>query len=241
MIRAGAQRRWYVSAAALCVAVSCLAGAPGDPSGETILRNAEARLTALHDYAVDLNIIVDIDRMNIPPMNVRMYFKQPDKVHFDARGFAMLPREGLALNIGRLRARYDTGRVDRDSIEGTPVYRLTMVAKSERTRMRSVVLYVHPERWTVERLVTPQVNDRVMSATFRYTQVEGYWLPGELVASFSSAPADSSEPTPMEQAMPARPQQRPRSGTVTVHYSGYKVNTGLSDDLFKEEQGKSPE
>lgn len=241
MIRMRLQKRRYAGTIALCVAASCLAGVPGDPSGEAILRNAEARLAALRDYTVDLNITADIDRLNVPPMNVRMYFKQPDRVHFDAKGFAMLPREGLALNIGKLRTRYDPGRVDHDSIDGIPLYRLTLVAKSERTRVRSVIMFVHPERWTIERLVTPQVNDRVMSATFRYTQVGGYWVPGELVASFSSAPADSSESNPMEQAMPARPQQRPRSGTVTVRYSGYKVNTGLSDDLFKDDQGKSPE
>lgn len=241
MSRVRSLRRWPAGAAGLCAAALCFAAVPGDPTGETILRNAENRLAALHDYSVSLGITVDIERLNMPPMNVRMYFKQPDKVHFDAQGFAMLPREGLALNIGKLRARYDPGRVDRDSIDGTRVYRLTMVAKSERTRMRSVALYVHPERWTVEKLVTPQVNDRVMSATFHYTQVQGLWLPEEMVASFSAAPADSSERNPMDQAMPARTQQRPRSGTVTVKYSDYTVNTGLSDDLFKEEQGKNPE
>jgi len=214
---------------------------PGDPTGETILRNAEARLAALRDYSVSLGITVDIERLNVPPMNVRMYFKQPDKVHFDAQGFAMLPREALTLSIGKLRARYEPGRVDRDSIAGAPVYRLTMLAKSERNRVRSVVLFVHPERWTVEKLVTPQVNDRVMTATFRYTQIQGFWLWEEVVASFSTAPADSAESGPMDQAMPARPQLRSRSGAVTVKYSGYTVNTGLNDDLFKEEQGKNPE
>jgi hypothetical protein len=234
-------RRGVFLAAAFYVALRCVAGVPGDPTGETILRNAEDRMAAVKDYTVNLAITADIDRLNVPPMNVRMYFKQPDKVHFDARGFAMLPREGLALNIGKLRTRYTAGRVDRDSIDGIPLYRVTMVAKSERTRIRSVTLYVHPERWTVEKLVTPQVNDRVMSASFRYTQVQGLWLPQEMVAAFSTAPADTVEPNPLDQAMPARPQQRPRTGTVTVHYSDYTVNTGLSDDLFKEEQGKSPD
>jgi hypothetical protein len=235
-----------VRAALVAVAACVCAFSPplpgGDPDGDTILRNAETRLAPLRDYSVNLSITVDIERLNVPPMQVRMSFKQPDMVHFDAKGFALLPREGLAMNLGKLRARYDPGRVDHDTIGGNDVYRVTLRAKSERTRVRTIMLYVHPGRWTVEKIVTPEMNDRVMSATFHYTQVQGFWLPEEMVASFSASPADSTDPDLlMEKQAPLRPQARPRAGSVTVRYSGYAVNTGLSDDLFKEDPGKNPD
>ena len=239
-------RRWIIRAACFA-AMACWCAVvypqPGkDPDGDTILRNAESRLSSLQDYTVTLGITVDVERLNVPPMQVRMYFKQPDRVHFDAKGFAMLPREGLAMNIGRLRARYDPGSVDRDTLGGLPVYRVTLRAKSDRNRVRTILLYVHPRRWTVEKIVSPGMNDRVMSATFTYAQVQGFWLPEEMVASFSTSPADSTDPDLlMDKQMPVRPQGRPRAGSVTVRYSGYAVNTGLSDDLFKEDAGKSPD
>jgi hypothetical protein len=207
---------------------------PGDPSGEEILRKAESRLNKLRDYTVTLNLTADIERLNIPPMAVKMYFKQPDKVHFDSRGFALLPREGVALNIGRLLTRYTITRVGREAAGDLRLYRLTLTAKSDRIRIRSIVLYVHPGRWTVEKLVSSQPGDREMSATFRYAEIGGFWLPEELMVSFHLAPADTTEPGMMDQTTPVRPQAGPRNGTVTVRYSEYKLNTGLSDEMFKE-------
>jgi hypothetical protein len=210
------------------------AAQPPIPSGELILKHVEEGLASLTDYTVTLEVTADIERLNVPPMKVRMFFKKPDRVHFDARGFALLPRDGLAFSVGRLTSKYNVVRVDREELDSVAMYRVTLLAKSERARPRSVLLYVHPGRWTPEKLVTPQTGDRLMSARFRYTKVDGFWLPEELVASFSFAAPDSGDPNLFEQFTPPRQQQKPRSGSVTVRYSGYRVNTGLSDDLFQE-------
>ncbi|MEW6509754.1 MAG: hypothetical protein AB1428_02215 [Bacteroidota bacterium] len=221
----------------LLSSLSVAAVHPGDPSGEEILRKVESRLNRLRDYTVTLNLTADIERLNIPPMAVKMYYKQPDKVHFDSRGFALLPREGVALNIGRLLARYTVTRVGREAAGDARLYKLTLSAKSDRTRIRSIALYVHPGRWTVEKLVSAQPGDREMSATFRYAEIGGFWLPEELIASFHLAPADTTEPGVMDQPPPTRPQLAPRNGTITVRYSEYQLNTGLSDEIFKEPAG----
>ena len=51
-----------------------------------------------------------------------------------------------------------------------------------------------------------------------------------MTAAFSLGPADSTEPD--LPANPMRMPQKPRNGTVTVRYSNYRLNTGLSDDIF---------
>jgi outer membrane lipoprotein-sorting protein len=215
---------------ALSVAAAAAVARGGDPGGETILRNVEARLAAVHDYTVTLEVVADIERLNVPPMHATMYFKQPDKVHLDAEGFALLPREGLQQNVGKLLARYTVARVEGDSIDGIPVRKLTLEAKSGRDFPRSLTVYVNPQRWTMERIVTSGAADRVATVSFSYVQVEGVWLPGAMTAAFELAPADS---TGMDlPAAPFRPQQKPRNGTVTVRYSNYRLNTGLSDDIF---------
>jgi len=227
---------------ALCAAVFLSAAwHPGDPSGLEILKNVEEASAKVNDYSATLEITADIERLNVPPMKVRLFFKRPDKIHIDAEGFALLPREGLVLNAGRLMNRYTVKGVARESSEGVTLYALTLIAKSERTRLRTVLVYVDPARWTVEKLVMSQPGERMMSAAFRYAQVDGFWLPSELVASFAIAPADTSDPEPVEQVLPPRPSQKPRKGSVTVRYAGYSINTGLSDELFKDDPARPPD
>ena len=215
---------------ALSVAAAVAVARGGDPAGETILHNVEARLAPVHDYTVTLDVVADIERLNVPPMHATMYFKQPDKVHIDAEGFAMLPREGLQPNVGKLLAKYTVAGVGKDTLDGVPVRKVMLQAKSDRSFPRSLAVYVNPERWTTERIVTSGSADRLVTISFSYVQVEGVWLPGGMTAAFTLAPADSGETNPP--AGPLRMQQKPRNGTVTVRYSGYRLNTGLGDDIF---------
>lgn len=218
----------------LLLGAAPVAAQPPIPSGEAILKHMEEGVASLADYTVTLDVTADIERLNVPPMKVRMFFKKPDRIHFDAHGFALLPRDGLAFNVARLTSKYAVVRVDREELDSVATYRMTFQAKSERARLRTLLLYVHSGRWTPEKLVTPQTGDRLMSARFRYAKIEGFWLPEELIATFSFAAPDSGDPNLFEQSAPTRQQQKPRSGSVTVRYSGYRVNTGLSDELFQE-------
>jgi len=216
--------------AALFAAAAVAIARGGGPSGEEILKNVDARLEPVHDYTVTLDVVADIERLNVPPMHATMYFKQPDKIHVDAEGFALLPREGLQPAVGKLLSRFNVTETGSDTLAGVPVRRVSLQAKSERGFPRSLSLYVDPHRWTTERIVTRGSADRVATITFSYVQVEGVWLPAEMSAAFSLAPADSLEGD--LPAAPMRPQQMPRKGTVTVRFSGYRLNTGLKDDIF---------
>ena len=99
---------------------------PQELSGEEILDRVEQTLTRVDDYTVTLDIVADIEGLSVPPMKVTMYFKQPDNVHFDSEGFALIPREGMAMSLAKLKENFSVGRVDRDTVHGEPAYRLTL-------------------------------------------------------------------------------------------------------------------
>ena len=219
---------------ALSAAAAFALARGGDQEGEAILRSVDARIASVRDYTVTLDVVADIERLNVPPMHATMYFKQPDKVHLDAEGFAMLPREGLQPNFSKLLTRFNVAAVGKDTVDGVPLKKVVLQPKSERTFPRSLTIDVNTERWTPERIVTTGSGDRVATITFTYVQVGGVWLASEMKAGFSLAAPDSAEPD--MPAAPMRPPQTPRKGTVSVTFSNYRINTGLSDDIFSKDQ-----
>jgi hypothetical protein len=204
---------------------------PADPTGEQILKNIEAGRAAVRDYTVKLDIVADVEHVRVPPMKAKMYFKYPDKVHYDSKGFALLPKEGLALNPESLIKLYTVNRVSRDTIDGTPGYLLDLRAKSEKTRIQWLAVNTNPVRWTIDRVQIRRGGDRLMTMQFRYDRIEGYWLPADIVASFSVA-SDSTDSGALDPTSPMRAPQTPRTGRITLHFSEYQVNTGLADSLF---------
>lgn len=212
------------------------------PSGEEVLRKAEQNFQGVKDYTVTLDIVSDIERMKVPPMRATMYFKQPEKVHFDAKGFVFLPRDGMGVQFGQLTRRYVVDSIARETAGGSVLYRLALHPRDETAVIRRVFMWIEGSRWTPERLLIPQSDGRAVEVRFTYGQTGGYWLPSRLTVLFTAAGKDSAapaqSPNPFSRDRPTGPRGNTRAGTVTVSYSDYLVNTGLSDSLFESDQHK---
>jgi outer membrane lipoprotein-sorting protein len=218
----------------LVVLIRCLA--IQDPSGEEVLSRVENGLKGIEDYTVQLQATVDMERLQMPMMAATMYFKAPDKIHFESTSFAMLPREGLALNPGDLRRRFESDVLGKDTLTGRPTYVVRLRPRTDEVTRKSVMLWVDLSRWVVMQMRTEPFEGRRLVAKFTYVHVDDrFWLPETLVASFEtvSAPPEGGGVAVPEVAPETRRQARPpREGTITVVYSEYRVNTGLSDELF---------
>ncbi len=225
---------------ALLVGVHCAFGQ--QRSGEEILRKAEENFHDIRDYTVSLDIVADIERMNIPPMHATMYFKQPEKVHFDAKGVVFLPREGMGVQFGQLTHRYAVDSVTREVVDGADMYRLVLHPRDDKAVIRRMFMWIDGKRWTPERLLMPRSDGRTLEAQLTYDRIDHFWLPSRLVVTFSAPERDTTaaapSTNPFARDLPAASRGNTRTGTVTVNYTGYRVNTDLPDSLFDADQRK---
>lgn len=202
-------------------------------AGEALLKRVEAALAPVRDYTVTLEITADLEQARIPPMKATMYFKQPDRVHFKSEGFALLPKEAFNLSPARLLERFRVDSVVTESDGGTTLYRLRLAAREERSRVHEIWLQISSGQWTIDGGELSFGDGRTLTVRFRHEQVGTVWLPSEMVLTFSQPGAAAAEPSPLEDQKPVQlGREALLRGSVTIRYSGYKVNTGLSDDLF---------
>jgi outer membrane lipoprotein-sorting protein len=211
-----------------------LAGVEGaaQPSGEEILKKVESNFPGVQDYTVDLDVTADIERMNVPPMHVRMYYKQPDKFQFDSEGFALLPRDGVAFNASKLLSRFSIEEVGEELSQGGKEFKLLLRAKGERAKTTRLQVFIDAEDWKPTRIHSSLFDGRTMTATFKYEKHDGHLMPSLLTVEFTAPPADTTDQMPESDMAPMPRSQMPRNGTVIVRYSGYRIDTGLSDDIF---------
>jgi outer membrane lipoprotein-sorting protein len=187
----------------------------------------------VQDYSVVLDITADMERMTIPPMQVRMYYKQPDKFHFESESFAMLPREGLAFSASRVLSRFTVEGVTEQMSPQGKQFELLLRPKDERARSTKLVLTIDGTNWKPMKIVSSLFDGRTMTAAFQYEKQNDYLMPSLLTVQFTSSSADTTEQAMgMEEVAPVHRPQMPRKGTITIRYSEYKINTGLSDDIF---------
>src|SRR5436309_2851302 len=136
--------------------------------GERILKNVEDALRDVMDYTVDLDVTADVERLNVPPMHVRMYYKRPDRFHFESEGFALLPKEGLAFSVSRTLARFSIDEVEEEPSGQGKQFRLLLRPKDDRAKSTKLRLYIDSAQWRPRKIVSSLFDGRTMTATFQY-------------------------------------------------------------------------
>ena len=203
-------------------------------SGKHILGKVEAGFADIQDYTVSLDVKLDLERLKVPQMKARMYFKQPDKIHFESEGFALLPKEGVGFNPSRLQERFDVESVTEE--KASQQYTLSVRPRNDKTKLRRVFLTVNASNWTVEQILTPQFDGRQMKAVFTYQHIMNRLLPAQLTVTLSSDSTSAEIPEQIPSSQ--RTSQFPRTGTIVIRYSDYQINTGLKDELFQQNRAE---
>ena len=198
-----------------------------------ILHNVKSQFDLVEDYTATLKVTVDMERMQIPEMFATIYFKQPDKFHIEAKNFAMVPREIVALNPAQLADKFDATVVGSERKEGVTVYKLRLISKPEKGKpSRESYIWVDGARWVVIHFESTPSDVRKVAVDLEYETVDGkYTLPSKIEARM-----DTQQPPDSSAEKMYNPQRMPRKGTASIIYSNYKVNTGLSDEIFEKKK-----
>jgi outer membrane lipoprotein-sorting protein len=214
---------------------------PGTHDARAILEKAAKEFQEVQDFTVTIQAEVNMEQVQIPKMNAIMYFKRPDKIHFSSQNFLLVPRDGIALNPVLLWERYDASFVKVDSMNGQKLFELQLAAKETKTKLRQLYVWIDTTHWTIAKIETVPYEGRTLTMIFTYElQSERYWLPSQMIVSLGSTQErenTAGEPNSQTGDQFGHMQRgMPRNGTLTIQYSGYKVNTGLDDAIFWEKE-----
>lgn len=225
----------------LVAAVTLQAQKSSDISATAIMQNVEKGFEAVQDFTVTLHAEVDMERVRVPKMTATLYYKKPDKVHVASPNFAMLPREGIVLNPAVLGQRYQATLTGKETVEGKQLYRIDLSAREARIRPAKLMIWVDPISWTIARMESAPYQGRALHLVMTYTVQQGtMWLPQTLTASFEAIARDTTTRLDLN-LQPApdldEPRRAPRSGKIIVQYLDYRINTGLSDEIFEKKEG----
>jgi len=209
---------------------------------DEILKNVIKAFEEIEDYIVDVNIKVDVAFLKVPEANAKIYFKQPDKIHMESDGFALLPKQGMNFSpLGFLKTDY-TALYDKEiELNGTNVSVVKVIPLNEKS---DVILSTFWIDQTTNR-ITKVESSRRPSGTFTIdlTYPEDkpdFLLPATMVFTFAIEgihfPTGITGDSNSESNDEKKSEEKDKTGKVYISYSNYKINQGFSDDIFEDEK-----
>lgn len=206
---------------ALILTVGLSASSAG-PSGEAIFAGLKRAIAAVNDYRADVSLTIKGPKMSINDMGMTVYFKKPGKIHVDAaQGMAVVPNGNFFGDPMNELANGHPVYIRTEKRRGVDCYLLRL--DNPKTKGNVMQVWVDTKRPVLVAMET-EINGGTKSA-WKYEKIEGkYYLPVEITAD-TSAPAGPNAGRPIK---------------VTIKFTNYRVNKGISDKIFVQENRPTP-
>jgi outer membrane lipoprotein-sorting protein len=211
---------------------------------EIILEKVKKEFEKIEDYQVDVKIKVDVDFLKMPDREATIFYRKPDKFHIDSENFALLPKSGLNFSpLGFLNYKYTSFYVREDTIKGTLTSVIKVIPLEGNTEVILSTLWVDIKRNIILKVESSRKPQGTFLIDLNYSKTsQNFWLPSSMTFSFtvdrSFYPGKFNEDQNSESDKSNNDPAESETGKVYITYSNYKVNVGLSDELFEDKNGK---
>jgi outer membrane lipoprotein-sorting protein len=206
---------------------------------DLLLKKVKEEFSKVKDYQVDVNIKVDVDFIKVPETKAKIYFKQPDKIHFNAEGFAMLPKEGINFSpLSFLKKNYTAIYEKEENIDWHPVSVIKVIPSSEKGDIVLTTLWIDQIENIIRKVESTTKSNGTFTIELKYEDGKReLYLPKAMIFSFNidkmNLPKAFSGDTETETK---KNIGKTTTGKVFITYSNYIINKGIPDNLFEKKK-----
>jgi hypothetical protein len=201
------------------------------PDPKEIISKVNAEYAKIKDYQVDVAIKIDVEFMDVPNGSAKIYFKQPDKVSIKSKDFALMPREGLNFNPGKiLKGNYTPVYIKEDIIDGKPAHQIKIVPLDENSDFILSTVWIDKAKPVILKVDATSKKQGTYSLFLSYGSSLQYALPTKLTLMFDIK--RDNLPKDFNGQMKKKTQTDTVKGKVYVYYSNYQVNKGIPESIF---------
>ncbi len=213
---------------------------------DEILKNVITNFNKVEDYVVDVNIKVDVDFLKVPETKAKIYFKQPDKVHLEAEGFAMLPKNGMEFSPSSLLKKAYTSIYESDiDLNGFNTSIVKVIPLGDQGDVILSTLWIDQKVKVIKKVESTTKTNGTFTIDFTYSDKINYPLPEKIVFAFNldkmnipSTITGETSNSSSDKKNKNRLSDSRTKGKVIVNYSNYIVNKGLPDSIFEKKVDK---
>jgi len=198
----------------------------------------EKKYSGLKDYIVDVNVHFDIEALKAPDRQAKLYYKAPDKMKVASKGIFFLPKEGGYFNPSLFKKKdFDIRLAERLIYDGRKAVRLKLTPVDTDTYNKGFVLTIDTDRSLIREIKISPSEGREVKATIKYGTFSNFELPTRIDLQLD---IPSDEPSGMKEFTQFGQKTKRITGQVEITYSDYRINVGLSDEIFKETEFRKP-
>lgn len=212
--------------------------AQSDANG--LLSGVTDKLQKIHNYSVNANIKVDMPFIRMLPVNVKIFFKQKDKFHVESKSIAIVPRQGFNqfADILTKRDSYTAVVQGEENIANVKTSIVNVIPLSDTSDLILGRFWIDPIRKVIVRSQLTSRSNGTIVTDYTYGSQISYGLPDKMVFTvdtkkFRMPKSMAAEMNKNAVSAKSNKSGDPKKGNIIIVLSGYQINKGISDSIFK--------
>jgi len=201
-----------------------------------ILNKVVTKLNTVKDYTVTASVKANIPMIKILPSKATIYFKQKDKFKIVSKGIVILPKQGFTEinNFLANKQSYLAVAGDTTKIGSVMTKLITVIPNGESNEIILAKVWIDTKHSVIMKSQITTKSNGSVTTSYSYGENFMSGLPSELIFEIDvkafklpkSVASDINKSTTEKKTKPSK------KGVITVTLTDYKVNTGLSDEIF---------
>jgi outer membrane lipoprotein-sorting protein len=202
-----------------------------------LLGSVKAKYAVIKDYSVDASVVVDVWFLNMPVKKAKIYYKYPDKVHVETRGFALLPKRAASFDPGAfIGDRFTSVYMKSEKLGSSVMDVIKTIPNDANSDIVLSTFWIDAKKMQIRKLEINSKSGGSFQVVMDYNNLP-FDLPQKLTVAFDMK--EMNMPKNMTGEMPKKDKSSKKEagkGKVTITYSNYRVNKGIDDKVFKEKK-----
>ena len=213
-----------------------------------ILDAVRQKFNQAKDYQVDVIVKLDMSFIKVPDMNVKVFFKQPDKIKIQSEGFAMVPKQGLNFSPAQLlKGDFSTIYVRSETVDNHKIDVVKVIPNSDSSNVILSTIWIDAAESLIRKAETTTKKGGTTKIELNYDDTK-YGLPSQVKLSFNlgemQVPSSLSNQKTDNKETDDQGRRRNKAigegmslkGSVTMNYKNYQINKGIADSFFVEKE-----
>ena len=215
---------------------------------ERIIDKTQKKFQLVNDFKVKIKIELNIPAFRMPKKKYTAYFKQPNNFKIKSKGFGVLPKTGLFTSPEENFNKLDGKLLIQSKIENSVIISGELIADSlklefpnEYTKLTfkpTVEVLVDTLNWVIKNVTTKIDTLKLIEINNEFNEINNeYFLPSYTEVVYYVKDAKLANWLNKDINSIIGKEEKINSdmikGVININYSDYKINIGLSDDIFK--------
>jgi len=209
-------------------------------TAEDILDKVKAKIARVNDYEANGKMKTNVAFIKAPVAKVKVYFKKPNKLRVkNESGISFIPKGSVNINLGNIFAtsgNYDVIDVGKEN--GTGLRIIKLLPQDENADVVLSTLYIDEKEFLVKKAKTTTKENGTYELQMTYGKYAEYGLADKVIFSFNTKDYKLPKGVTFDYDDGSKKEAnkeklKERKGTVEISYSGYVINKGVAEEVFK--------